>query len=215
MTKKVYISKSARDDELFDRIESALDNVGYNSISFDWGSSQSEYDIENLNSKMKSCDACFVFPSPDNWAQDDSLERLIAETTVAASLDLPIAIFKEEGDDYEINFLNFDILVSYDRESLPLQLQEQIKEVKETQGHEGLGLLGGGLLGLAAIGTGGAALIGALLGGAMLVGKEQKALVRCPDCEWTFGYWGQTCDFRCLHCHTEMDSHSHMVEEDK
>lgn len=211
---EVFVSSPSLSDKLFDRIETALDNVGYNTVGFDWDASDGESTIGDLKSTMGSCDMCFVFPAVGVHSQNDgSIERQIAETTIAGSLDVPVAIFKQEGEDHQINFLHFDMFVSYDRESLPIQLQEQIEEVKETQGHEGLGLVGGGLLGLATIGTGGAALVGAMLGGALLAGGEQKAVVGCPNCKMNFGYWGEDDEFICPHCHTEMDSQLNAVDE--
>lgn len=212
MPGKVFISHSRRDEALVDRIDRALDLVGYDTLIYEWEDiPDEEPDREVIKRKMSECDACFVFPTPTVRDQDVTPAWLISESSIAGDQNIPTAIFKEEGDSYEINFPYFDILVAYDRAELPLQLQERIEELMDAQGNEGAGAIGGGLLGAAAIGTGGAALVGAFLGAALSSGGETAPQVQCPACGWAFTYWGDKDEFRCPHCHTEMNSESHAI----
>jgi hypothetical protein len=215
MSGKVFISHSRRDEELVDRIDRALDMVGYDTLVYEWESiPEEEPDREAIKQKMSECDACFVFPTPTVREQKVTPAWLIAESSIAGDQNIPTAIFKEQGDSYEINFPYFDILVAYDRAELPLQLQERIEELMNAQGNEAAGAIGGGLLGVAAVGTGGAALVGALIGAAMSSSSDTAPQVQCPACECAFTYWGDSDEFHCPHCHTEMDSTSHAIGED-
>lgn len=212
MSRKVFISHSRRDEQLVDRIDRSLDQVGYDTLIYEWEDiPDEEPDREAIKQKMSECDACFVFPTPTVREQEVTPAWLIAESSIAGDQDIPTAIFKEQGDSYEINFPYFDILVVYDRDELPLQLQERIEELMESQGNEVAGAIGGGMLGAAAVGSGGAALVGALIGAALSSGDDTAPRVRCPACEWTFTYWGNGDEFSCPHCHTPMDSEAHAI----
>lgn len=215
MKKKVFISHSRRDEELVDRIDRALDLVGYDTLIYEWEDiPDEEPDRDAIKRKMSECDACFVFPTPTVRGQEVTPAWLIAESSIAGDQNIPTAVFKEEGDSYEINFPYFDILVVYDRAELPLQLQERINELMKAQGNEAAGAIGGGLLGAAAIGTGGAALVGALLGAALSSGDDTAPQVQCPACECAFTFWGDSDAFRCPHCHTAMESASHSLGDE-
>ncbi|MFB6236546.1 MAG: hypothetical protein ABEH81_09660 [Halopenitus sp.] len=215
MSGKAFISHSRHDEQLVDRIDRALDLVGYDTLIYEWEDiPDEEPDREVIKRKMSECDACFVFPTSTVRDQQVTPAWLIAESSIAGDQNIPTAIFKEEGDSYEINFPYFDVLVVYDSADLPLQLQEGIEELMEAQGDEAAGAIGGGILGAATIGTGGAALVGALLGAALSSGGDKAPQVQCPACEWAFTYWGDTDEFNCPHCHTPMDSNSHSIGED-
>lgn len=212
MAAKVFISHSRRDEDLVDRIDRALDMIGYETLIYEWEDiPDEEPDRDAIKAKMSECDACFVFPTPTVRQQPVTPAWLIAESSIAGDQNIPTVIFKEEGDDYEINFPYFDILAVYDRAELPLQLQERMEELMDAQGDEAGGAVAGGLLGAAAVGTGGAALVGALLGAALSQGDDTAPQVQCPACEWAFTYWGDPEQFQCPHCHTPMERETHTI----
>lgn len=215
MSGKVFISHSRRDEELVARIDRALDIVDYDTLIYEWEEvPEEEPDREAIKQSMSECDACFVFPTPVARKQKVTPAWLIAESSIAGDQNIPTAIFKEEGDSYEVPFPYFDILVVYDRADLPIQLQERIEELMDAQGNEAAGAIGGGLLGAAAVGTGGAALAGAFIGAALSSGSDTAPQVQCPACDRAFTYWGDSDEFCCPHCHTEMDSNSHAIGEE-
>lgn len=215
MGSKVLISGLDERNELYPRINKALSNVGYDTVSFDWKRGRTKTMAKDLKWEVKECDACFAFSASETKQNGEFSEHVLAETTLASSLDIPVVLFNEKGEEFNTHFPFFNVYVSFTPEDLPLQLQEQVEEVEERKGHEGVGLVGGGLLGLAAVGTGGAALVGALIGGALLSGKEQKSLVECPSCDMVYGYWGTETSFDCPQCHYEVVPHTDSVEPDR
>ncbi|MCF2166220.1 toll/interleukin-1 receptor domain-containing protein [Halobacterium salinarum] len=211
MPEKVFVSHSREDEDLVNRIDRALKIVDYDTLVYEWEEVGDHVeDDEEIIRKMRECSACFVFPTPTVQGRSVTPAWLIAESTIARVQNTPTVVFKEEGDDYEINFPYFHALVVYNREELALEIQERMQALSQVGGESAAGAVTGGLAAAAVVGTGGAALLGGLLGAALADEEDGTApTVRCPECNKSFAYWGTPSSFNCPHCHTPMNEDEH------
>ena len=214
MQGKVFVSHSSEDEDLVNRIDRALDIVDFDTLVYEWEDvTEHVEDDEEIINKMKECDACFVFPTPTVRNRTVTPAWLIAESAIARTQNIPTVVFKEAGDDYQINFPYFHALVVYDRAELVLEIQERMNAFAQAGGEQATGALAGGALAAATIGSGGAALVGALLGAAFANEEDETApTVRCSRCQKAFAYWGGLDSFKCPHCHTSMNENDHSIE---
>jgi hypothetical protein len=214
MKQKVFVSHSSQDENLVSKIDRALEIVDFDTVIYEWEEVPEHVeDDEEIINKMKECDACFVFPTPTVRNREVTPAWLIAESAIARTQNIPTVVFKEAGDNYEINFPYFHALVVYDREELVLEIQERMEAFAQAGGEQAAGALAGGALAAATIGSGGAALVGALLGATLAEEEDETApTVRCPKCNKGFAYWGKWSSFNCPHCHTPMNEDQNSME---
>lgn len=200
----IFISHSRDNEDLIDRIERALNHVGYNAVIFEQEDvRENESDREAIIRLMRSCMSCFVFPTPEARSSTITSSWLISESTIAQEKNIPTVIFKERTDIYGINFPYFNTLVVYDEHDLPLDLQDIAEDAAQTSEDEGaiLGGIGAGLI----FGPGGI-LPGVILGALLSGETEESNRVECHACGHIFTYIGKPEQFKCPHCHSSLNA---------
>lgn len=205
MTQKVFVSHSRRDEDLVRQIKDSLDILEFDTVVYeDEDVPDFRQDDHEIINRIRDSDFCFVFPTESVRRSEITSAWLIAESAIARAFGIPTVIFKEEGDDYGVNFPYSHGLVIYEEGRLPIEVQKQVKALVANQrtGHPAV-------RDLVSHGEGAPSedvLIGAITKVSGDPEKEKvETPVQCHACEQKFVYWGLNQRFTCLHCHQELD----------
>lgn len=207
VNKEIFISHSRRNEVLVKQLTRALDNIGWNAICVELEEiMEMNNPKEYVKKRIRESDACFVFPTEDARSRRVTSSWLVSESSMAELERKPVVIFKEEKDEYGINFPYFNALYVYKSDFFSLDIQDFVQEMESLDQEKFFRTIGGGLLGGLTLGPVGA-VIGTILGALSTASEEEGegTLVICPDCPSEFVYYGESEYFKCPMCHTHMN----------